>query len=437
MDLIDRVGEKYLENLKPLSDRMKPKVLEEVLGQNHILGEGKMLRRSIEADRLSSMIFHGPPGTGKTSVAQLISKMTHSHFITINAVNSGIKEIKEMVGRAKEMLDFHQVRTIVFIDEIHRFNKIQQDALLPYVEKGVVVLIGATTENPYFEVNPALLSRCLVFELMPLPEEDIVQILRHAITADPVLKEQAIEVTDEALSFLANRSSGDARRALNGLELGILTTRAVEGVITIDEEIAAECIQKKVLHYDKKGDNHYDVISAFIKSMRGSDPDATLHYLARMIAAGEDPKFIARRIIIAASEDVGLANPKALEVAVAAFSAVNFVGMPEGRIILAEAALYNALSLKSNSAYLGINRALKDLESRQGRVPPHLADATKKGFKKTPEPYLYPHDYPLAYVKQDYLPEDLRQRVYYEGKKLGEEKRLNDFMEKVKAYEDL
>ncbi|OPL07974.1 MAG: AAA family ATPase [delta proteobacterium ML8_F1] len=436
MDLINRIGDKHLERLKPLADRMKPDTLEDILGQDHLLGEGKMLRRSIEADRLSSMIFHGPPGTGKTSLAQLVSKVTQSHFITINAVNSGIKDIKAMVSKARELLDFHQVRTVVFIDEIHRFNKIQQDALLPYVEQGIVILIGATTENPYFEVNPALLSRCLIFELKPLAEADIIRILKRSLQEDKVLKEQAIVVTEEAFGFLANRSSGDGRRALNALELGILSTQPQEGKIIINEAAAAECIQKKVLHYDKSGDNHYDVISAFIKSMRGSDPDATLHYLARMIGAGEDPKFIARRIIIAASEDVGLANPRALEVAVAAFTAVNFVGMPEGRIILAEAALYNALSPKSNSAYLGIDAALGDLENIQAGVPAHLEDATKKGFKKTSEPYRYPHDHPLGYVRQDYLPEGLRDKVYYRAKKLGEESRLNELIEKIKAYKE-
>lgn len=433
--MFDIIRKENLKDKKPLADRMKPKKLDDLIGQEHLVGKGKLLRRSIEADRLSSMIFYGPAGVGKTSIAKLVSSLTKSQFVTLNAVISGVKDIKAVVEAAKRNLEFENIKTILFIDEIHRFNKLQQDALLPFVENGVITLIGATTENPYFEVNQALISRSLVFELFKLTEDNLVEIIEHALEADDLLKSKNVDITEKAKTFLAQRSNGDARQVLNALELAVLTTEEVEGVIHVDEEIISECIQKKYISYDKDGDNHYDIISAFIKSMRGSNPDAALHYLAKMIIAGEDPKFIARRIIIAASEDVGLANSTALNVAVSAMQAVQFVGFPEARIILAHATLYVTLSPKSNTAYNAINSAMAHVNEKTTSVPKHLRDSTNKKYKKIDDTYLYPHVNKSGYVIQDYLPPELMGEKYYHAKHIGDEKRMNEFLEKIIDYE--
>ncbi|MBR2382190.1 MAG: replication-associated recombination protein A, partial [Anaerotignum sp.] len=361
----------------PLAARMRPVTLEEFVGQEHIVGKGKLLYRAIKSDRLSSVVFYGPPGTGKTTLAKIIANTTKSKFRQINATTAGIKDIKETVEDAKADLGMYGTKTILFIDEIHRFNKSQQDALLPHVEDGTLVLIGATTENPYFEVNKALVSRSIVFELHQLEDKDIKKLLHRALTdVEKGMGAYNAEMDEDAMNFLANTANGDARTALNALELAVLTTDPEDGKIHITLEVAEECIQKRALNYDKDGDNHYDTISAFIKSMRGSDPDAALYYLAKMIYAGEDPKFIARRVVICASEDVGNADPHALQVAVAAMEAVNFIGMPEGRIPLAQAVSYVACAPKSNAAYLGIDKALSDVRNiRIKTVPPHLKDA--------------------------------------------------------------
>ncbi|MCD6436162.1 MAG: replication-associated recombination protein A [Clostridiales bacterium] len=435
MNMFDIIRDENLKDKKPLADRMKPKSIDDIIGQEHLLGNGKLLRRSIEGDRVRSMILYGPAGVGKTSIAKLISILTHSRFEVLNAVNSGVKDIKAVVEDAKLRLELENIKTILFVDEIHRFNKLQQDALLPFVENGIITLIGATTENPYFEVNQALISRSLVFELYKIKPIDLIKIIDSAINNDVILKEKSIFITDIAKEFLAQKSNGDARQALNALELAVLTTEEVEGKIMIDESIISECIQKKYISYDKNGDNHYDVISAFIKSMRGSDSDATLHYLAKIIVAGEDSKFIARRIIIAASEDVGLANSNALSVAVNAMQAVQFVGFPEAKIILAHAALYVALSPKSNTAYMGIKKAIKDVEEITSGVPNHLKDTTGNKLKKVTDEYLYPHNNKSGYAIQNYMPDELIDKSYYSPKMIGDEKRLNDFLNKVREYE--
>jgi putative ATPase len=435
MDMFDIIRKQNLADKKPLAERMKPQTLDQIIGQDHLVGEGKLLRRSIEADTVQSIILYGPAGVGKTSMAKIVSNLTNAQFVILNAVTSGVKDIKRVIEDAKHALEFENARTILFIDEIHRFNKLQQDALLPYVEDGTVTLIGATTENPYFEVNQALISRSLVFELMKIDDEGLMRIIDRALIEDSILASKTIELDDTAKQFLASRSNGDARQALNALELAALTTEEKQGKILIDTQVISDCIQKKYISYDKGGDNHYDIISAFIKSMRGSDPDATLHYLAKMISAGEDPKFIARRIIIAASEDVGLANSAALGVATDAMQAVQFVGFPEARIILAHAALYIAMSPKSNSAYQGIKQAMKRVEELTTSVPAHLKDATAKSMKKVDAPYVYPHGSRSGYVIQQYMPDEISGEQYYQPKMIGDEKRLNDFIEKVKAYE--
>ncbi|MBR6651609.1 MAG: replication-associated recombination protein A, partial [Anaerotignum sp.] len=388
----------------PLAARMRPVTLEEFVGQEHIVGKGKLLYRAIKSDRLSSVVFYGPPGTGKTTLAKIIANTTKSKFRQINATTAGIKDIKETVEDAKADLGMYGTKTILFIDEIHRFNKSQQDALLPHVEDGTLVLIGATTENPYFEVNKALVSRSIVFELHQLEDKDIKKLLHRALTdVEKGMGAYNAEMDEDAMNFLANTANGDARTALNALELAVLTTDPEDGKIHITLEVAEECIQKRALNYDKDGDNHYDTISAFIKSMRGSDPDAALYYLAKMIYAGEDPKFIARRVVICASEDVGNADPHALQVAVAAMEAVNFIGVPEGRIPLAQAVSYVACAPKSNAAYLGIDKALSDVRNiRIKTVPPHLKDAHYSGSKDLGHGigYKYAHDYPNHYVEQ-------------------------------------
>lgn len=402
---------------EPLAYRVRPKTLEEYVGQEHVIGPGKLLYRTIKADRLSSIILWGPTGSGKTSLAKVISNTTKYKFIKLNAVTSGVGDIKSAIEEAKNPLLNPTGKCILFIDEIHRFNKLQQDALLPFVENGTVILIGATTENPYFEVNKALISRSMVFKLKPLSVENIFTILKNAIKNPEGLGSYNINIEDETLKKIAEISNGDVRTALNSLEIAVLTTPVDKnGLINITNEIAAECVGKKKSMFDKTGDSHYDNISAFIKSMRGSDPDATAFYLARAIAGGEDPVFIARRIVIAAAEDVGLANPNALVVANSAMQAVASVGMPEARIILSEAAIYVATSKKSNATYLAINKALEDVETKDtGEIPMHIRNAPVSGMKDFGygEGYKYPHDYPNHQVEQQYLPDKMLGTKYY------------------------
>lgn len=402
---------------KPLAYRMSPKTLDDYIGQEHILGKDKILYRTIKADRLSSIILWGPPGCGKTSLARVISNTTKCKFLKINAVTSGISDIKNAVETAQNALLNPSGKCILFIDEIHRFNKLQQDALLPYVENGTIILIGATTENPYFEVNKALISRSMVFHLQPLTDEDIFKVLKKSLTSEDGLGSYNIKIEDETLKKLAITSGGDVRTALNGLEVAVLTTQIdSNGIINITDDILKECVQTRKAVFDKKGDSHYDNISAFIKSMRGSDVDAALFYLARALNAGEDPVFMARRIVIAAAEDVGMANPNALVVATSAMQAVTMVGMPEARIILAEATVYVATSKKSNAAYLGIDKALADVANKDtGTIPMHIRNAPAEGMSKEGYGvgYKYPHDYPNHWVEQQYLPDKMLGTKYY------------------------
>ena len=402
---------------KPLAYRMRPRTLEEYVGQEHILGKDKILYRTIKADRLSSIILFGPPGCGKTSLARVISETTKYKFMKLNAVTSGVADIKKVIEEAKNLFLNPTGRCILFIDEIHRFNKLQQDALLPYVEDGTVVLIGATTENPYFEVNKALISRSMVFKLEPLKKEDILKVLKMSLEREDGLANYNIKINDNTLEKIAEFSGGDVRTALNGLEVAVLTTTMnKDGVIEITDEIAAESMQRKKAVFDKLGESHYDNISALIKSMRGSDPDAAIFYLARALDAGEDPMFLARRIVICSSEDVGMANPNALVVANSAMQAVHFIGMPEARIILAEAAVYVAESKKSNASYLAIDKALEDVRNIDtGEVPMHIRNAPAEGMKDLGyhQGYKYPHDYPGHVVKQQYLPNKMLGTKYY------------------------
>ena len=402
---------------QPLAYRMKPKTLDDYVGQKHILGRDKILYRTIKADRLSSIILWGPPGCGKTSLAKVISNTTKYKFTKINAVTAGIGDIKNAIEEAKNVLLNPTGKCILFIDEIHRFNKLQQDALLPYVEDGTVILIGATTENPYFEVNKALISRSMVFKLNPLTEDDIYEILKKSLISKEGLGEYNIKIEDDTLRKIADTSNGDVRTALNGLEVAVLTTQmSSDGYIHITNEIAANSVQSRKAIFDKNGDSHYDNISAFIKSMRGSDPDAAIFYLARALNGGEDPVFIARRIVIAAAEDVGMANPNALVVATSAMQAVTMIGMPESRIILSEAATYVATSPKSNATYLGINRAMEDVQNKDtGEIPMHIRNAPKEGMEKMGYGvgYKYPHDYPNHMVEQQYLPDKMLGTKYY------------------------
>ena len=396
---------------QPLAYRMRPKTLDEYVGQEHILGKDKILYRTIKADRLSSIILWGPPGCGKTSLARVISNTTKYKFTRINAVTAGIGDIKKAIEEAQNLLLNPSGKCILFIDEIHRFNKLQQDALLPYVENGTVILIGATTENPYFEVNKALISRSMICRLNPLTEDDIYKVLKRTLTSEEGLASFNIKIEDSTLRKIAEVSNGDVRTALNGLEVAVLTTNVEQdGFIHITDEIAAKCVQRRKAVFDKNGDSHYDNISAFIKSMRGSDPDATVFYLARAIDGGEDPMFLARRIVICASEDVGLADPNALVVATSAMQAVNMVGMPEARIILSEAAIYVALAKKSNASYLAIDKALSDVQNKDtGEIPMHIRNAPAEGMKEFGyhEGYKYPHDYPGHWVEQQYLPDKM------------------------------
>ena len=402
---------------KPLAYRVRPRTLEEYIGQEHILGQDKLLYRTIKADRLSSLILWGPPGCGKTSLAKVISETTKYQFKRINAVTSGVADIKKAIEEADNPLLNPSGKCILFIDEIHRFNKLQQDALLPFVEDGTVILIGATTENPYFEVNKALISRSMVVKLEPLKKEDIIKIIKNALTHKEGLGNYNIKISDETIEKIADVSNGDVRTALNGLEVAVLTTKMnSDGIIEITNEIASESLNKRKAIFDKSGDSHYDNISAFIKSMRGSDPDATVFYLARALNGGEDPVFLARRIVIAAAEDVGLANPMALTIATAAMQAVTMVGMPEARIILSEAAIYLANSKKSNASYLAINRALEDVSTKDtGTIPMHIRNAPAEGMEQFGygEGYKYPHDYPGHYVEQQYLPDKMLGTKYF------------------------
>lgn len=435
MDLFTMGMEERLKKNAPLADRMRPETMDEFIGQDHLLGEGKFLSRSIKADRINSMIFYGPPGTGKTTLAMIISNTTNMLFEKLSAVTSGVKDIREVINRAEENLKLYSKRTILFIDEIHRFNKSQQDALLPFVERGIVILIGATTENPYFEVNKALLSRVMILKLESLTRDDLKELIKRALkNEEKGLGEYSVNISEDAIDYLLTIADGDGRTILNSLEIGVLSTnKDQDGVIQLDLAAIKSSIQIKAVQYDKDGDQHYDTVSAFIKSMRGSDPDATLYWLAKMINAGEDPKFIARRIIIAASEDVGNADPNALNIAVSAFNAINVIGMPEGRIPLAQAALYIATAPKSNAAYIAIDSALNDIKTKEiGKVPIHLRDAHYPGSKNMGHGigYKYPHDYEGAYVEQDYLPSTFLGKKYYEPKDIGYEKDIKKRLEK-------
>lgn len=436
MDLFEYMKEKNMESESPLAARMRPVSIDEVVGQEHILAPDKLLYRAIKADKLSSVIFYGPPGTGKTTLAQVIAHTTSAEFKQLNATVSGKKDMEEVVSQAQTSLGMYNRKTILFIDEIHRFNKAQQDYLLPFVEDGTIILIGATTENPYFEVNSALLSRSMIFELKPLSADNIKALIERAVyDADKGMGAYNAYIDEDAVEFLADMAGGDARRALNAIELGIMsTTPKADGRIHITLDVASECIQKRAIRFDKTGDNHYDTISAFIKSMRGSDPDAAVYYLARMLEAGEDIKFIARRIMICASEDVGMADPQALQVAVAASLAVERVGLPEARILLSQAAVYVATAPKSNASYLAINEAMSMVEKGEiYPIPRHLqnkhADSTGE---EREQGYLYAHDYPNHYVKQQYLPYELNGKEFYTPTGNGYEVKIKEHMKKLR-----
>ena len=437
MDLFEYMRQQNMKDESPLASRLRPTTLDEVVGQQHIVGKDKLLYRAIKADKLSSIIFYGPPGTGKTTRAKVIANTTSAEFMQINATSAGKKDMEEVVAAAKNNQGMYGKKTILFIDEIHRFNKGQQDYLLPFVEDGTIILIGATTENPYFEVNPALLSRSVIFELKKLSTEDIRTLLLRAVNdTEKGMGSYHAQMDDDALEFLADMANGDARAALTAIELGILTTdRSEDGIIHITLDVASECIQKRVINYDKTGDNHYDTISAFIKSMRGSDPDAAVYYLARMLYAGEDVKFIARRIMILASEDIGNADPQALQVAVAAAQAVERLGMPEARIVLAQAVTYMASAPKSNSAINAIDKAMRVVqETKTPPVPVHLQDAHYKSAGKLGhgKGYKYAHDYKNHYVKQQYLPDGLTGEVFYEPSENGYEQQIRAYYKKIK-----
>ena len=436
MDLLDYLEEQNKDKESPLASRLRPKTLDEVVGQEHIIGKDKMLYRAIMADKLSSVIFYGPPGTGKTTLARVIANTTSAKFCQINATSAGKKDMEAVVAQAKQDLAAYQQKTILFIDEIHRFNKGQQDYLLPFVEDGTVVLIGATTENPYFEVNGALISRSIIFELKPLSNDNIKSIIKKAIEDDERgLGSFRAIIDDDALDFLADVAGGDARTALNAIELGVLTTdRSEDEKIHITIEVAQECIQKRKVSYDKTGDNHYDTISAFIKSMRGSDPDAAVYYLARMLEAGEDITFIARRIMICASEDVGMADPMAIVVASAAANIVERVGLPEARIPLSEAAVYVATAPKSNASYLAIDAALSYVRNHPGyAIPPYLQDSHYGGAAKLGRGlgYKYAHDFPGHYVDQQYLPDEVKDERFFTPGENGYEKKIREYYRNI------
>lgn len=439
MDIFEYMRSTNMEKEAPLAARMRPRTLDEVVGQEHIIGKDKLLYRAIKADKISSIIFYGPPGTGKTTLAKVIANTTSAEFTQINATVAGKKDMEEVVAKAKDLQGMYGKRTILFIDEIHRFNKSQQDYLLPFVEDGTLILIGATTENPYFEVNGALISRSVIFELKPIPPEAIKKLIRKAVyDSDRGMGAYDAVIDDAAVDFLAELSGGDARHALNAVELGIMTTErnASDGKIHITLEVAQECIQKRTLRYDKTGDNHYDTISAFIKSMRGSDPNAAVYYLARMLYAGEEVAFIARRIMICAAEDVGNADPQALVVATNASMAVERIGMPEAQIILAQAAAYVACAPKSNASCEAIFSAMQAVE-RTGNlpIPTHLQDAHYKGAAKLGHGtgYKYAHDYPNHYVRQQYLPYELDGQEFYKPSGNGYEVKIREHMKKIKS----
>lgn len=442
MDLFDYMRENTMDKESPLASRLRPVTLDEVVGQQHIIGKDKLLYRAIKADKLGSVIFYGPPGTGKTTLAKVIANTTSADFKQINATVAGKKDMEEIVKEAKDSMGMFGKKTILFVDEIHRFNKGQQDYLLPFVEDGTLTLIGATTENPYFEVNGALLSRSRVFELKPLERDDIKELIRRAVyDKDKGMGVYDAVIDEEAMNFLADVANGDARAALNAVELGVMTTErdSSDGKIHIDIDVAQECIQKRVVRYDKDGDNHYDTISAFIKSMRGSDPDAAVYYLARMLYAGEDLKFIARRIMICASEDVGNADPQALVVAVAAAQAAERIGLPEAQIILSQAVTYVATAPKSNAACNAVFEALDAVKTRKTMpVPVHLQDAHYKGAAKLGhgQGYLYAHDFPNHYVKQQYLPDGMEDSVFYRPTDNGYEKTIQEHMDFIRSYEE-
>ena len=434
MDLFDYMRASTQEQESPLASRMRPTTLDEVVGQKHIIGKDKLLYRSIKADQLGSIIFYGPPGTGKTTLAKVIANTTSASFRQINATVAGKKDMEDVVKEAKDALGMYGKKTILFVDEIHRFNKSQQDYLLPYVEDGTLILIGATTENPYFEVNGALLSRSRIFELKALEKEDVKELILRAVRDEKKgMGSYHAVIDDEAADFLADVSGGDARAALNAVELGVLTTERdqADGLIHITLEVAQECIQKRAVRYDKDGDNHYDTISAFIKSMRGSDPDAAVYYLARMLYAGEDIKFIARRIMICAAEDVGNADPQALTVAVSAAQAVERIGMPEAQIILSQAVLYVATAPKSNSACNAVFEAMDAVKNQRSMpVPAHLQDSHYGGSAKLGHGigYKYAHNYPNHYVKQQYLPDGMEEQVFYHPSENGYESKIGEHM---------
>lgn len=437
MDLFEYMRATSMEKESPLAARLRPTTLDEVVGQQHIIGKDKLLYRAIKADKLSSIIFYGPPGTGKTTLAKVIANTTSAEFTQLNATVAGKKDMEEVVKAAKDRLGMYGKKTILFIDEIHRFNKGQQDYLLPFVEDGTLILIGATTENPYFEVNSALISRSIIFELKPLNMEDVKTLIRRAVyDKEKGMGAYDAVIDEEALTFLADVAGGDARHALNAVELGIMTTeRSEDGKIHITLDVAQECIQKRAVRYDKNGDNHYDTISAFIKSMRGSDPDAAVYYLARMLYAGESVTFIARRIMICAAEDVGMADPQALQVAVNASLAVERVGMPEAQIILSEAAMYVACAPKSNACVQAIGEAMSEVEQTGNlAIPTHLQDAHYKGAAKLSHGtgYKYAHDYPNHYVEQQYLPYELNGKEFYHPSGNGYEVKIKEHMSRIK-----
>lgn len=439
MDLFDYMRSNTMEKEAPLASRLRPRTLEEVVGQQEIIGKGKLLYRAIKADKLGSIIFYGPPGTGKTTLAKVIANTTSAEFTQINATVAGKKDMEEVVQKAKDSMGMYGKRTILFVDEIHRFNKGQQDYLLPFVEDGTLILIGATTENPYFEVNGALLSRSVVFELKPLSKEDIKILISRAVyDVERGMGSYDAVIDETAADFLADMADGDARSALNAVELGVLTTeRSEDGKIHLTLDVAAECIQKRVVRYDKTGDNHYDTISAFIKSMRGSDPDAAVYYLARMLYAGESVTFISRRIMICAAEDVGNADPQALQVAVAAAQAVERVGMPEAQIILSQAVLYVATAPKSNSATNAIFEATQAVKGYKATVPVHLQDSHYKGAAKLGHGigYEYAHDFPKHFSRQQYLPDEIKDKVFYRASDNGYEKQIKKHMEWLHSEE--
>lgn len=436
MDLFSQGPE--ISREAPLAARMRPRSLAEFYGQEHIVGEGRLLRRAIEADRLTSMIFYGPPGTGKTTLAEIIAKTTQSHFERLNAVTAGVADIRRVVDEARERLKFYRQKTLLFIDEIHRFSKSQQDALLPAVEEGIIVLIGATTENPFYEVNAPLVSRSMIFRLNPLTREELKAIIESALRdSERGLGYMRIELAEDALDFLLNVADGDARMTLNALELAAVTTKPdpATGIRYLTLAVMKDCVQQRPLVYDKQGQAHYDTISAFIKSMRGSDPDAAVYYLARMLTAGEDPKFIARRMMIHAAEDVGNADPRALLIATAAAQAVEMIGLPEAQIIMSQAAIYIATAPKSNACCAAIHQAMADVQDLENKmVPAHLRDSSHPGVHKLGDGvgYRYPHDDPEGYVPQDYLPENLLDKTYYHPTNRGYEREIQDYLEHIR-----